>query len=555
MQYTLPSFLLLLFCSMGSLLLAQRNYDLHWVAFKDKANTPYSLFKPHEYLSHKALWRRAKQEILIDSSDLPVNKNYVQLLEKEGLKIHATSRWFNGAIVIGQWADVEKALTQHKDIFIDAQSIGFYREPNRYLYPNRITVDTNYKKINDFYGAGSNQIKMLNGHYLHGLGFQGQALDIAIFDAGFPEMRETPAFYTAFNENRILGTFDLVEGDTFVYDEDSHGRNVLSTIAADLPHLFVGTAPKANYYLMRTEDNQSELIAEEYFWLLAAELADSLGVDVINSSLGYATFDDKKMNHAYVEIDGKTVPISRAAKFAAEKGILVVTSAGNSGQDKWKHITPPADVETVLTVGAVDREEKYAKFSSHGFDTQPYIKPDVSARGASTIIAAAESYDTRYASGTSFSSPIIAGMTASLWQALPHLSAQDIIYKLRMNSSKSNNPDYFVGYGVPNYYKIYKDNAQNLLEIDFLKANDWIQNTPFKLQDKLELIFVNLPLYDNIQVRISDAIGTILHQENLAVKDRDFTPFIFLGKGVWSKGVYLLEITYKGEVKRLKLVY
>lgn len=555
MPYKFSLLLMFFVLGAGYYASAQRNYDLHFIAFKDKTNSDYSLFKPQAYLSEKALMRRAKQQILIDSTDLPVNINYINLIEKEGLTIHNVSRWLNGVLVVGELSAVEAIAKKHADFVVSVEAIGFVRKANYATPTNNRYKEDNYKKTNDYYGGGSNQIKMLNGHYLHSLGWKGNAVDIAIFDAGFPDLRETPALYSAIDEKRILGTYDLVENDTFVYDSDSHGRNVLSTIASDIPYVFVGTAPKANYYLMRTEDAQAELIAEEYYWLLAAELADSLGVDVINSSLGYASFDDKKMNHAYVDLDGNTTVISKAAKYASEKGILVVTSAGNEGSNKWKHITAPADVPTVLTVGAVDREGIYAKFSSQGLPQQSYIKPDVTARGMNSVIAATFAYDTRYASGTSFSSPIVAGMTAALWQALPQFSAQDIIYHLRLNASQTNKPDYMLGYGIPDYYQIYKKYSTRLLEIDYTKAGDYLLDKPFRVEDKLELVFENIQALSNLEVRLIDDIGRIIDQQILTALDKQILTYVYADWSKLSKGIYCLEVIYKGEIKRLKIIY
>lgn len=461
---TIAIFLLASFFSVSAN--AQRKYDIYWVSFTDKKNTPFSVFHPQEFLSARAIERRQRYGIRIDTTDLPVNPNYIEPITVKGFKIHTTSRWLNGVAVI-----TESSSNNPKDLlklsFVkDVFPIGFTRKVQSSTTAVGDRDYTNhYRKKSYYYGLGKNQINMLKGEYLHKMGYAGQGMHVAIMDGGFADMRETPAFDSLFINNRILGTHDFVEGDDYVFESSTHGRNVASCMAANLPYLFVGTAPEASYYLFKTEDMKGEYLIEEYNWIAAVERADELGVDVINSSLGYYDFDDDDMDYGYVDINGKTSAMTKVADLAAQKGILVVTSAGNEGNNKWKHITVPGDAPNVLTVGAVDRDGYHARFSSHGFEDRPTIKPSVMARGAIAVVAAKKRYDTSYSNGTSFSAPIMAGMVTSFWQAFPEYTNMEIIQHLQYHASQNDKPDNIFGYGIPDFLASYKSLRSSVIEL------------------------------------------------------------------------------------------
>ncbi|MEZ5172243.1 MAG: S8 family serine peptidase [Bacteroidia bacterium] len=305
------------------------------------------------------------------------------------------------------------------------------------------------------YGEGDRQIKMLNGHKLHQLGYRGEGITIAVLDAGFYKVNEFVFFDSLRTKGRILGTRDFVEGGESVYEDNTHGLSVLSTMAANYPGIFVGTAPDASYWLLRTEDADSEFLIEEDNWVRGAEFADSVGADIINSSLGYTNFDDPETSHTYSQLDGNTTVITRAADLVASKGILVVNSAGNSGADPWKYIGAPADGDSVLTIGAVTSEGKYASFSSRGPSADGRIKPNVTAMGQGTLVVNSGGSVGR-SNGTSFSSPVTAGMVACLWQAHPEAGMMQVFKAIEKSASQAENPDDYLGFGIPDFMKAHQ---------------------------------------------------------------------------------------------------
>lgn len=460
----LAIFTLVTFCATSST--AQRNYDIYWVSFTDKKNTPYSIFHPQDYLSARAIERRQRYNIPIDTTDLPINPKYLEPIAVKGFQIHSQSKWLNGVAVITKTSSNNPKDLLALDFVKDVFPIGFKRNVQKGTDAiGKRDYNSNYRKKSNFYGMGKNQINMLKGEYIHKMGYHGEGMHVAIMDGGFSEMRETPAFDSLFANGQLLGTHDFVEGDEYVFESSSHGRNVASCMAANLPHLLVGTSPKASYYLFKTEDVKGEYLIEEYNWIAAVERADELGVDLINSSLGYHDFDDNDMDYGYVDINGKTSAMTKVANMAARKGILVVTSAGNEGNNKWKHITVPGDADSVMTVGAVDRDGYHARFSSYGFEDRNIIKPNLVARGAIAVVASPKRYDTRYSNGTSFSSPIMAGMVTSFWQAFPEHNNMEIIRHLQYHASHSNKPDNAFGYGIPNFLEAYKQLRQSVVNL------------------------------------------------------------------------------------------
>jgi subtilisin family serine protease len=218
-----------------------------------------------------------------------------------------------------------------------------------------------------------------------------------------------------------------------------------------------GTAPEAEYYLFKTEVNGSELPVEEDYWVAAVEYADSLGVDIVSTSLGYFTFNTKpEWNHSPSELDGQTAPASRAAAMAAYKGMILCLAAGNEGNKDWKMITFPSDADNILTVGAIASDSTLASFSSQGYIRGGKVKPDIVAMGLNAAVWGANGKRTD-GRGTSFSCPIISGLTASLWQALPELNSLQLMDLIRKSANRYQNPDDKYGYGIPDFFKAYTD--------------------------------------------------------------------------------------------------
>ena len=310
----------------------------------------------------------------------------------------------------------------------------------------------NWESVPTHYGAAAEQLKSLGGQRIHERGFYGNGMMIAVFDGGFMNVDRIPALHGM----KLAGLKDfVVPKSNNIFEEMEHGTMVLSTMAANAPNLYVGVAPEAQYVLVRCEYERTESLAEEDYWASAAEYADSLGVDVINSSLGYHDFDDVKTNHLYWEQDGETALISHTASMCADKGIICVNSAGNDGMGVWKKINFPADAKDILTVGSINEQGKNAAFSAVGPTADGRIKPDVMAYGSPTSVITGRGSIIND-NGTSFSSPLIAGMTACLWQALPHKTAKQIIKLVKMAGNNQQHPDNIYGYGVPDFWKAYQ---------------------------------------------------------------------------------------------------
>ncbi len=416
-----------------------------WVSFTDKDETPFIIDNPEQYLSDRAINRRDRYEIPVTESDLPVNPVYTDSLLKLNARLLYTSKWFNAAVI----ETVDSSLVQllNQQSFISYTQL-LYRGPYSDTSAHKALIDN--ENMNSLeYGLAGQQIMIHHGERLHGEGYQGQGMHIAILDAGFMNVDSLRAFDSLRINGQILGTKDFVKAGNNVYREHSHGMKVLSLIGGNIPDTLIGTAPKANFWLLRSEDVVSEYRIEEANWIAAAEFADSVGADVINSSLGYSQFDDSLQNYTYKDMDGHTTLVTRGADLAASKGILVVVSAGNAGNKPWKYITAPADGNNVLTVGAIKPDGTYATFSSQGPTFDHRIKPNVVAIGQGAYVQKIDG-TVGPGSGTSFSSPIMAGLATCLWQKFRNISNDELIHTLEQSSSKYPWTDNLTGYGIPN---------------------------------------------------------------------------------------------------------
>lgn len=494
----------------------------HVVFLKDKNNNPYSLSNPGAFLSQRALDRRAKQNITPDEQDLPVTPSYVSQIAATGALVVYPLKWFNAVVINTNDPSVltaisalpfvdhiDQVLTDHLKTTNSAQGHQSAEGIPPYTLFNAGPVAT--VKSTDVlnYGQAYNQTHMIAVDGLHNLGFMGQGMVIAVLDAGFYHADQIPAFDTLFLKGRILGTRDFNEPGANVFGENmhSHGTSVLSTMGANLPGQMVGTSPSASFWLIHTEmGSEYEALIEEYNWAGGAEFADSVGADVINSSLGYTTFDNMAFDHTYADMDGNTTPITRAADLAASRGILVVNSAGNEGGSSWQYIGAPADGDSVFTIGAVDGFGSYADFSSTGPTSDGRIKPDVTAQGAWTTVISAYSGSVTQGSGTSFSSPIMAGALACLWQATPSFSAEQIRAAVRSTASKANSPDSLYGWGIPNMM-----NAKTLLSVPGHDKAPLDQFTLFPVPFSASPILRgNLMTDENITVEILSVTGQLI---------------------------------------------
>ena len=453
-----------------SLFAQQSGSEMYVVNFTDKGVTKNAKINASTYLSEKSVERRLKQKISFDQADIPLNEQYVKEVSKSGAKILTRSRWFNAVVIE---ADNQAVINISTLPFISSvkpiNSLAKQKSPSISQKPF-FESETVSPWINEIkkqvksdaysYGTAFNQINQLKGQSLHNMGFSGQGMTIAVIDAGFNSVDKMTCFDSLRANHQILGTRDFAQPGNNVYATtmSSHGTMVLSCMAANTSGQMVGTAPKANYWLLRSEVAASESIIEEYYWVNAAEFADSVGADLINSSLGYTTFDDPASNHTYADMNGKTTVVTKGAEIAAQKGILVVNSAGNGGSatSTWKYIGAPADGDSVFTIGAVDAAGKRAYFSSLGPTYDRRIKPTVAAQGLGAAVFtpggdANPGGVLSTASGTSFSSPIICGITACLWQAMPDRSNMQIIESIKATGSQASQPDTLLGWGIPDF--------------------------------------------------------------------------------------------------------
>lgn len=432
---------------------AQQDTLKYRISLKDKAATTYSLRHPEAFLSQKAIERRRKQHLPIDSTDLPVCRKYIDEIRRQGVNI----------VLAGKWENFVTVSCNDSTLIDRIAALPFVRETEKVWIapagdkPSMSTqrdslVNTPTVHPDSIYGLAINQIQLSKGDKLHQEGFKGQGMTIAVIDAGFHNVDKIAAMQNI----RILGTKDFVNPQADIFAESSHGMMVLSCIGMNQPGIMTGTAPEASFWLLRSEDEYSEHLVEQDYWAAAVEFADSVGVDVLNTSLGYYTFDDKSKDYKYRELDGHHALMSRQASRIADKGMVLVCSAGNSGMSSWKKITPPGDAENVLTVGAIDKEALLAPFSSIGNTADNRIKPDVVAVGLGSDVMRTDGNQGK-ANGTSFSSPIMCGMVACLWQACPTLTAKEMVELVRKVGDRVDFPDNIYGYGVPDMWKAYEE--------------------------------------------------------------------------------------------------
>ena len=480
--------------------------DKYWVQLKDKQGTLYVVDAPREFLSDRALERRIKSGIEITEEDLPVSEIYLDSIRNLGIEIIGTSKWLNSVIIQTRDSLLLNKLSAFS--FVD----NFRPDYDNLSSGGAEWAGQNYAESNEdlesyYYGEASRQINMLGGNFLHNYGYKGNGIQIAVFDAGFYRVNEIKAFDHLWENNRLLSTRDFVDRDSEFFTHSTHGLAVLSTISAFLPDTFVGTAPEASVVLLRSEDATSETKIEEVNWLLAAEYADSAGVDIITSSLGYYNFPGfQEMNYDFDDLTGDRALVTRAAEKAFSKGMIVISSAGNEGNNQiWQKITPPADGLNVIAVGSVDTAYQVTDFSSRGNTTDGRIKPDVMAVGYRTrIIGAGGNPSNGY--GTSYAAPQVAGLIACLWQSVPEKTNKEIIEAVRRSSDQYSSPDSIRGYGIPNFIHALwelKSNGMDSFEQEFI-----IYPNPFVSEFEIQPIN---PEIEIDQIDIFSSSGKLLH--------------------------------------------
>lgn len=504
--------------------------DLVLIKFADKPSASDYLSNPLLMLSQKALDRRAKYDIDISLQDVPVETSYVSQIQSLGVNMIAASKWFNGVFAWATSSQISQAeaLSFVSEVELFAQN---FSPLNSGVQTDKFAIENQPQNAPEGtnaynYGATETQVTQLNLNYLHDLGFTGEGITIAVMDNGFPGVNSAGGFSYIRNNGQIKGTYNFIDDTEDVYSRGGHGTVVLSTMGGFIQNQYVGTAIDADYYLFITENDDHELPDEEVHWVEAAEVADSIGADVFNTSLGYSDFDDYRYDYSYSDMNGATTIISRGAQIAAEKGIMVVNSAGNSGNDSWHYITAPADAVDVLTIGAVDWNGNPVGFSSYGPTADGRVKPDVDALGSgAAVIRSNGSID--YSSGTSFSSPIMAGAMACFIQAFPNEQPSTLRQTVRESASLYPNPTNHMGYGIPDFGDAYN----NLLAVADVNADQQIKIYPnpttavLNIESSKEIL--KMELYTMEGKKVNSYVG--VSQINMS--------------GV-SKGVYLLKVQF-----------
>ncbi len=512
----------ILFLFAGLYATAQSNRYI--VSFKDKNNTPFSLSEPEKYLSDRAIARRIRTNTPVVLEDIPVNATYVAQVRATGAFTFFTSRWLNALLVEATPAQIGSIM------ILPFVSKAEMVAPGKKLIGGRLK-NVKQKNTTPASTASTAQLQMLGLDQMHTDGYFGAGVLVSFFDGGFPGVNAAAPFQPIFTDNRIKLTQDFVANSGNVYQYDKHGTEVFSIVAGLKAAAFEGGAYKASYMLFVTEDPKSEYRVEEYNWLFAAEKSDSAGTDVIHSSLGYNTFDDPAMDYKTSDLNGKTAIVSKAASMALARGIIVVVSAGNEGNNSWHLVTPPADVNGVLAVGAVTYGGARVNFSSTGPTADGRIKPDVVAVGSSTSVIEPDG-TIGTASGTSVAAPLVTSLVSGLMEKYPSLLPGEIIKAVAMSASKSTSPDNFLGYGIPNYIAV-----KNYLES--ISATEDIFLYPNPADSSLSLSFKTLPQGD-VDLTFYDAQGKLIANPVQPIDWLNNPVLISLEN--FASGIYLLKV-------------
>ncbi|BAO74449.1 subtilisin-like serine proteases [Winogradskyella sp. PG-2] len=513
-----------------------------WIYLTDKPNVSAALTNPISILTQKAIDRKQNHNIVIDARDVPVNETYITDLKTQtGITVLAKSKWFNAVYVRGLETDINALSALGYVATIDFANNSLDVAGRSEVIQDKTEVEDD--NVVFTYGDTQNQVEMINVDNLHVADFTGEGITIAVMDSGFPNVNTMGAFQRLRDNGDLLDGYDFVNRDADVYASaaSSHGTRVLSDMAGFVQDEFVGTAPDASYYLFLTEDAGSETPAEESYWVEAAERADSLGVDMINTSLGYRVFDNASHNYTPADMDGQTAFITKGASIAVEKGILVVVSAGNSGATTWQTVGAPADSPDVLSVGAVDANGNYVAFSSQGGTAQVgYQKPDVVARGGSAYVIDQNNSITQN-NGTSFSGPILCGGIASLWQAIPNASPTEVMDYVRQSASQFNNPDDLLGYGIPDL-----DLARSIaLSLDESLIEDF-SFYPNPVQNELSF---RIPSFTSeVELSIYNQLGKEVLKQILFENSKPIQVSRF------STGIYIMKLSTDTRSKTFKFI-
>ncbi len=516
--------------------LQSQTFTKYWVKFKDKNGSPYSISNPNVYLSAKSISRRTNQGISIDITDIPVNQTYINQVNATGAQVFQRSKWFNAVIVIISNPAQLTAINSLTCV-LNSSPVARFKKTKA---DEDVEIKTNTQSLKKSsvssynYGPSFTQANQIGADCMHELGYRGQNMVIAIIDAGFDQANVNPVFDSLRNEGRLLGTRDYVQGNTSVYEDNSHGANCLSLIAGNSPGNLIGTGPKASYWLLRTEEAATEKLIEENNWVVAVEFADSVGADITTTSLGYTTFDNASQNHVYADLNGRTSVASIAATMAARKGIFVLNAAGNEGGGSWGYIGIPADADSICTVGSVNGSGVHSGFSSVGPTADGRIKPDLSSMGEGAYVCNSNGLFSS-GNGTSYATPILAGAVACLWQANPTKTNMQILQVLKASASKSLSPDNNYGWGIPNICA-----AHNLLNGTSVNVNELSQTSNFKLfpnpaHNQISFTLNQKPQY----VLLTHVLGNVI---DFSLTEKESNRFELSLNDKMANGVYFISI-------------
>ncbi|MEZ5002492.1 MAG: S8 family peptidase [Chitinophagales bacterium] len=531
-------------------LVAQEAAFKYVVYFQDKDGTPYSLEDPQAFMSEKALERRTRYNIPLMENDLPVAPAYISQMEVLGYEVLSSSRWLNAILIQSdQQLNIEEVENEPfvRVVTWVSQQIPGGRSNVSVEYNNTLFWQGQY---NIDYGVTAGQIDLLNGQYLHNEGWQGDDMVIGVLDAGFSNVPEIDGFNSLFQESRLLATKDMVDYDDNVFESSSHGTSVLSLMAGNITGEFLGTAPQASYILVRTEDTGSEQLVEEFNYVLGLEYADQMGVDVINTSLGYTRFNHPEMDHDPLELNGDHLIASKGADIGASKGMLVINSAGNLGDRDWQYISMPSDADSILAVGSVNPFGQRSGFSGIGHPNFPNIKPNVMSQGEEIAVLDVDG-TISYGGGTSYSAPLVAGLAACLWQAFPEKNNMEIISAIERSSSQYFAPDKLMGYGIPDFQAAFallyqeKFNANNLLSGISIFPNPFTSNISLTLPDDLD---------ENIEINLINEMGQSLYGEMVDAANRKTVNISFSNISNLNNGIYFLQVKTIDKVFMFKMI-
>ncbi|MDF2453394.1 MAG: peptidase [Bacteroidota bacterium] len=529
-------FIACFFCSLSGTLQSQ-TLTKYWVRFKDKNLSPYSVSTPTAYLSQRSVDRRTAQNISIDLTDIPVNQTYINQVNATGAQVFQRSKWMNAAIVVVT-NTVQLSAINSLTCVLNTAPVGRFKlsGPDITMKPTANSLKTagTNSVVGYKYGPSLTQVSQIGADCMHNNGFRGQNMVIAVIDAGFDQVNINQVFDSMRTEGRLLGTRDYVQGNTSVYEDYLHGANCLSLMAGNTPGQLIGTAPKAGYWLIRSEEAATERIIEECNWVVAAEFADSVGADITTTSLGYTTFDISSQNHTYADLNGRTAIASIAATMAARKGIFVLNAAGNEGGGSWNYVGVPADADSICTVGSVNGGGVHSGFSSVGPTSDGRIKPDLSSMGEGSYVCA-PGFSFQSGNGTSYATPILAGAVACLWQANPTKTNMEILNALKATASKSSTPDNSYGWGIPNMCA-----AHNLMNGTTLGLTETTKPHHFNLFPNPAKTQISFSLNQKVEsVQVTDVLGKIIE---VVLADKGNGRYSLEFNNGMASGVYTVSI-------------